>query len=236
MTNNYTAPTPETEEEDMFTQAFTRNNDPATVASEAARREYSNILAQSQQQERTAQESYSDLYQRAQQASFRRQQATPSRGFTGGMEAQQQATLSAAEMQQLGNIGRSREQALREIRTGRQSAFSNALIAGQQQADYSKMLQEASIARQGQIESVIASEEYDDEAKRRLLKEFGLSDTEIDGIFDSRDVSPSPITIDNAQAQRDFISQAGGGIGNASVPNMANYLNFMTSLETEEEE
>ena len=189
MTNNYTPPTPETEEEDIFTQAFTRTNDPAAVASEAARREYSNILAQSQQAERTAQESYSDLYQRAQQASFRRTQATPARGFTGGMEAQQQSAISAAEMQQIGNIGRAREQALREIRTGRESAFSNALIAGQQQADYSMMLQEAAIARQGQIESIISSKDYDDDAKRRLLKEFGISDDEIDRLIkpDSQD-------------------------------------------------
>lgn len=171
------------QEDDMFTEAFTRNNDPARVANEAARREYSNILAQSQQQERTVQESYSDLYQRAQQASFRRRQATPSRGFTGGMEAQQQNAASAAEIQQLGNIGRGREEALREIRAGRQSAFSNALIAGQQQADYARMLQDASTQRQGQIESIVASDDYDDEAKRRLLKDFGIADEEVNRLL-----------------------------------------------------
>jgi hypothetical protein len=115
------------------------------------------------------------MYQRMRQAALRRRQATPSRGFTGGMAEQQTQALSAAEMQQLGNLGRAREQALREERTGRQSAFSNALIAGQQQADYARMLQDAAFARQQTIEGILANEDLDEAATTRLLGALGES-------------------------------------------------------------
>jgi hypothetical protein len=177
------------QEEDMFTQAFTTQNNPAQVASDAARREYSNILAQSRTRERSIQEGYGDMYQRMRQAALRRRQATPSRGFTGGMAEQQTQALSAAEMQQLGNLGRAREQALREERTGRQSAFSNALIAGQQQADYAQMLNAARVERQTAIENVLNNEAFDDAAKRRLLKQFGLSNSEVDNLL--KDLVPN---------------------------------------------
>lgn len=189
---------PNTEEEDMFTQAFTTQNDPAAVATQAAQREYSRILGESRAQERTTQEAYSDMYAKMRQSAFRRQQAAPSRGFTGGMAAQQQATLSAAEMAEMGALGRSREQSLRDIRTGRLSAFSNSLIAGQQQADYSRMLQDASLARQSQIEKIITKagdyKDYDDAAITRLLKSYGLSDKEIDNLLNV-EKSKIPFTL-----------------------------------------
>lgn len=190
MTTNYTPPATETnEEEDIFTQAFTQSNDPASVATSAAQREYSRILAESRAQERSTQESYSDMYAKMKQSAFRRRQATPSRGFTGGMEAQQQATLSAAEMAELGALGRSQEQALRDIRTGRQSAASNAMIVGQQQADYATMLQDRAFGTQQQIEDIIANKKISDEAKQRLLKVLGVEDDEVSELLElkSRD-------------------------------------------------
>lgn len=180
MTTNYTPPATETEEEDIFTQAFTQSNDPASVATSAAQREYSRILAESRAQERSTQESYSDMYAKMKQSAFRRRQATPSRGFTGGMEAQQQATLSAAEMAELGALGRSQEQALRDIRTGRLSAASNAMIVGQQQADYATMLQDRAFGTQQQIESIISDKDLSDEARTRLLLALGLDREEVE--------------------------------------------------------
>jgi len=187
MMDNYSPPIVDEEEnnEDMFTRAFTQRNDPATVATSAARREYSRILAESRAQERSTQESYSDMFARMRQSAFRTQQATPAQGFTGGMAEQGRQALSAAEMAQMGAVGRSREQALRDIRTGRQSAFSNALIAGQQQADYSRMLQDASFQRQSQIEAILSNTEFDDDAKRRLLVSLGLPQEVIDGLVEA---------------------------------------------------
>lgn len=202
MTDNYTAPTTNEEEEDMFTQAFTAQNDPAAVATQAAQREYSRILGESRAQERSTQEAYSDMYAKMKQSAFRRQQAAPSRGFTGGMAAQQQATLSAAEMAELGALGRSREQSLRDIRTGRLSAFSNSLIAGQQQADYARMLQDATFARQSQIESIVAGEQ-DDDAKRRLLRALGISDAQIDNLMGTQDVSNVNVSTANGSVPLD---------------------------------
>lgn len=184
MMGNYSPPIVDEEKnnEDMFTRAFTQKNDPAAVATSAARREYSRILGESRAQERSTQESYSDLFAKMRQSAFRTQQATPAQGFTGGMAEQGRQALSAAEMSQMGAVGRSREQALRDIRTGRQSAFSNALIAGQQQSDYARMLQDTTFQRQSQVENILAGDQ-DDDAKRRLLTSLGYSKEAIDDLL-----------------------------------------------------
>jgi len=220
MTSNYTPPKTETnEEEDMFTKAFTAQNNPAEVATSAAQREYSRIIGESRAQERSTQEAYSDMYAKMRQSAFRRQQATPAQGFTGGMAAQQQSALSAAEMAELGALGRSQEQSLRDIRTGRLSAFSNALIAGQQQADYASMLQDRTFARQQQIEAIVADEQTSNEAKQRLLKTLGISDSEIKtilGIEDDETQSVGASMRTAAEARRG----TGAATGNFGVPSI----------------
>lgn len=207
MNDNFNPPIIDEErnQEDMFTRAFTQQNNPARVASDAARREYSRILAESRAQERSTQESYSDMFARMRQSAFRRRQATPAQGFTGGMAQQGREALSAAEMAQMGALGRSQEQALREIRTGRQSAFSNALIAGQQQSDYARMLQDAAFQRQQTVEAILTSPEYDEDAKRRLLSNLGLNREQVNNLIEPP-TSQSPRTS-YVQQQEDVYRQ-----------------------------
>jgi hypothetical protein len=157
------------------------------------------------------------------QSAFRTQQATPAQGFTGGMAEQGRQALSAAEISQMGAVGRSREQALRDIRTGRQSAFSNALIAGQQQSDYARMLQDASFQRQSQIENILTNDETDNDAKRRLLTSLGLSKEVIEGL------------MKDAEAQNRGISRQTGGLTTVGG-NIYRYGTMAESLQAREDE
>lgn len=185
-------------EDDIFTQAFTRSNDPATVASQAARREYATSLANLDAQRAVTNESYGDLFQRAQQSAYRASSArTPAfTGVSGGQVDQTRQGLSAGAISQMGNIGRAREQALRDIGVQQQSAFSNALIAGQQQADYSMMLEQFDMDRAMQEEAIIADPTLSPAAKERLLRaNFGYDDARIEAIAEELQLTEETETV-----------------------------------------
>ena len=114
-------------------ESYQRSRDPFEYGQQVARRRYSEIMSGLDAQRMSTQQSYGDLYQQA------RQRAVGARAaggptLSGGMGQQRRDFVSALELQELGKIGTAQEQAMRDLFTQGQAAFSNAQLEGQQAA------------------------------------------------------------------------------------------------------
>lgn len=114
-------------------ESYQRSRDPFEYGQQVARRRYSEIMSGLDAQRMSTQQSYGDLYQQARQRAVRGQ-AMGGPTLSGGMGQQRRDFVSALEMQELGKIGTAREQAMRDLYTQGQAAFSNAQLEGQQAA------------------------------------------------------------------------------------------------------
>jgi hypothetical protein len=124
----------EDEEEEAVTDAFRqRFQVPSTNFSDLTpnavyRQTYADILENLANQQVSARESYSNLFARAREASFRRSAAAtnPFTGISGGQAVQGQQNLSAAEINELGRIAQTFNQTEREIESMRLAAPEEA--------------------------------------------------------------------------------------------------------------
>ena len=135
-------------------------------------------------------ESYSNLYARALQQSYRRRVATsdPFRGVTstGGQVEQGREALSAAEINQLGQISMGFNEMLREIQNAELAAPDKALQAALQQYGISREQSEAEFLRVQRITEVLNSDNAED-VIRMNLQALGVEPEGIEELLGVRD-------------------------------------------------
>lgn len=153
-------------------QDYQRSRNPFEYGQQVAQRRYSEIMANIDAQKAATQESYGDLYQRARQSAIGMQAAGGPR-LTGGMGQQRRDFISAAEMQQLGQIGSGRERAMREIGLQGQSAFSNAQLEGQQATQMQLANQQAQFQLYQQRQAILQDSNLTPEEKQTQLEMLG---------------------------------------------------------------
>jgi hypothetical protein len=166
-------------------QDYRRSRNPFEYGQQVARRRYSEIMAGLDAQRRSTQRSYGDMYQEARQRAVRNQ-AAGGPSLSGGMGQQRRDYVSAMEMQELGKIGGAQQQAMADLYTQQQAAFSNAQLEGQQAAQMD--LQNRTSALQLEQEKVrIINSGATAEQKKAQLEALGADTSGIelkDGGFD----------------------------------------------------
>ena len=168
-------------EADRATAEYEKRYDPSAAAVDAYRRAMSTQLRQSYNQERQAQQSYSDLYQQARRQATRAGAMSDMSGFGGGRAKGASAAMSAAEIGALSRIASQGESALRGIRDQRQAIGSNALIEAQQAEQYDRANRAAKLAETNQILELIGNTtefEKFNSAKKAQLRQLGITSQE----------------------------------------------------------
>ena len=132
-------------------QDYQRSRDPFKYGQQVAQRRYSEILAGIGSQQKATQQAFGDIYQQTRQQAVRGQ-AMGGPTLSGGMGQQQKDYVSAAEMQQLGQIGAQKNLAMSELFAQQQAAFSNAQLEGQQatQMELGNRQAQLQVVQQGQ--------------------------------------------------------------------------------------
>ena len=155
-------------------QDYQRTRDPFQYGQQVAQRRYSEIMANLDNQRQSTQQSYSDMYSAARQQAVRGQ-AAGGPTLSGGMGQQQRDYVSAAEMQQLGQIGQGRERAMRDLYTQGQSAFSNAQLEGQQATQMRLQDQQTQLQLVQQRQQILADTNLTEEQRSEQLQALGQS-------------------------------------------------------------
>ena len=149
-------------------QDYQRARDPFDYGRQVAQRRYSEIMANLDAQRASTQQSYSDMYQAARQRGVR-QLASGGPTLSGGMGQQKTDFLSTAEIQAMGQIGSARNQAIRDLYTQGQAAFSNAQLEGQQAAQMEVQNRQTAFQLAQQRQAIMADSNLSDEQKQELL-------------------------------------------------------------------
>jgi hypothetical protein len=158
-------------------QDYQRSRDPFQYGQQVAQRRYSEIMSNLDTQRQATQQSYGDLYSQARQRAVRGQ-AMGGPTLSGGMGQQQRDFVSAIEMQQLGQIGASREGAMRDLYTQGQAAFSNAQLEGQQASQIQLQNQQTQLELINQKNTIINDKKLTEEQKRERLNVLGFAEEE----------------------------------------------------------
>jgi hypothetical protein len=154
-------------------QDYQRSRDPFEYGQQVAQRRYSEIISGLQNQQKATQQTYGDLYSQARQQAVRGQ-AAGGPTLSGGMGQQQRDFVSAIEMQQLGQIGASREGAMRDLYSQGQAAFSNAQLEGQQVSQMELQNQQTQLQLTQQRQAIAGDTNLSKEDKEEQLKELGV--------------------------------------------------------------
>ena len=157
-------------------QKYQAQRDPFKYGQDVARRRYSEIMSGLQERQQQTSKSYSDLYQQAREMAVA-QRAAGAPSLSGGMKAQYSDLVSAREMQQLGQIGGAREQALRDIELQKQSAFANAQLEGQQAEQTLQQSQLNKLALGQQKQAIRNNKDLSAEEKAQQLQALGVEVT-----------------------------------------------------------
>lgn len=157
-------------------QKYQAQRDPFKYGQDVARRRYSEIMSGLQERQQQTSKSYSDLYQQAREMAVA-QRAAGAPSLSGGMKAQYSDLVSAREMQQLGQIGGAREQALRDIELQKQSAFANAQLEGQQAEQTLQQSQLNKLALVQQKQAIRNNKDLSAEEKAQQLQALGVEVT-----------------------------------------------------------
>lgn len=160
-------------QEEQQASAYQRQRDPFQYGQDVARRRYSEIMSGLQERQQQTAKSYSDLYQQAKQVAVA-ERAAGGPSLSGGMKAQFSDLVSAREMEQLGQIGGAREQALRDIELQKQAAFANAELEGQQAEQLQIQRQQLTVERLAQKNQIINDKEMTAEQKAEQLRALGF--------------------------------------------------------------
>ena len=152
-------------------QDYQRSRDPFEYGRQVAQRRYSEIMFNIDAQRQSTQQSYGDLYQQARQRAVG-QQAAGGPTLSGGMGQQQRDFASAMEIQQTGQIGTARNQAMRDLYSQGQAAFSNAQLEGQQATQMEVQNRQTELQLLQQRQAIIDSD-LPDEQKQAQLAALG---------------------------------------------------------------
>ena len=164
---------------------YERSRNPFEYGQQVARRKYSEIMAGLDAQKQATQRSYSDMYQAARQRAVG-QQAMGGPSLSGGMGQQRRDYVSAMEMQELGKIGGQQQQAMADLYTQQQAAFSNAQLEGQQATQMELQNRQAELGLVQQKQEILKNGNLTDEQKTEQLAAIGMTDeTEPKSDFDS---------------------------------------------------
>ena len=155
-------------------QDYQRSRDPFQYGQQVAQRRYSEIMSDIDTRRQSTQQSYGDLYSQARQQAVRGQ-AAGGPTLSGGMGQQQRDFISAIEMQQLGQIGASREGAMRDLYSQGQAAFSNAQLEGQQVSQMELQNQQTQLQLIQQRQAILADTKLSDEQRAEQLEALGTS-------------------------------------------------------------
>lgn len=136
-------------------------------------------------QERGVQESYSNLYARAMQDAFRRRAAstTPFTGISGGQQSQVQQALSAAEINQLGQIGADYSQMMRDIEGMRLAAPQQAREAELEQYAIQQQAIDRQLQTQQAIQQIMDSGLTDEQKAAQIAPLVNFDQQTIDALF-----------------------------------------------------
>ena len=166
-------------------QDYERSRNPFEYGQQVARRKYSEIMAGLDAQRMSTQRSYGDMYQEARQRAVRGQ-AAGGPSLSGGMGQQRRDYVSALEMQELGKIGSAQQQAMADLYTQQQAAYSNAQLEGQQATQMELQNRQAQLQLEQQKVQIINSSATA-EQKKEQLEALGVDTSSMeleDGGFD----------------------------------------------------
>ena len=173
-------------------QDYQRSRDPFQYGQQVAQRRYSEIMSDIDARRQATQESYGDLYAQARQRAVRGA-AGSSMTMSGGMGQQQRDFVSAIEMQELGRIGNSRNQAVRDLYTQGQAAFSNAQLEGQQATQMEAQNRQTQLQLVQQRQAILDSDLPDAQKQAQLA---ALEGTAQGGM--GTEIQPEPYTFAKA--------------------------------------
>jgi hypothetical protein len=153
-------------------QDYQKSRDPFQYGQQVAQRRYSEIMAGLENKKNISNQAYGDLFQQFQQQSVKND-AMAGQTLSGGMGQQQRDYASAIEMQQMGEIGKARVQANRDLFTEAESAFSNAQLEGQQATQMQLQNEQAELQRVQQRQAIVNSD-MSEEEKVSQLRAMGV--------------------------------------------------------------
>lgn len=155
-------------------QDYERSRDPFQYGRQVAQRRYSEIMAGLDAQRRSTQQTYGDMYQAAKQRAVA-SQAAGGPTLSGGMGQQRRDYVSALEMQELSKIGTARQQAMADLFTQQQAAFSDAQLEGQQATQMDLQNKQAMLGLAQQKQEILNNNDLTIEEKTEQLTALGIS-------------------------------------------------------------
>jgi hypothetical protein len=159
-------------------QDYQRSRDPFEYGRQVSQRRYSEIMSDIDTRRQSTQQTYGDLYSQARQQAVRGQ-AAGGPTLSGGMGQQQRDFVSAIEMQQLGQIGASREGAMRDLYSQGQAAFSNAQLEGQQASQMELQNQQTQLQLIQQRQAILDSD-IPEEQKQAQLEAISMGGQDVE--------------------------------------------------------
>lgn len=156
-------------------QQYQNTRNPFELGQQVAQRRYSEIMSGLDNQMLATQKSYGDMYQAARQRAVG-SQAMGGPTLSGGMGQQRRDYVSALEMQELNKIGIAQNQAMADLYTQQQAAFSNAQLEGQQATQMELQNRQAELGLVQQKQEILANGNLSDEQKTEQLAALGVTD------------------------------------------------------------
>lgn len=162
------------QETNIYNDNYRTQYPPAQVGESAYRRATARNLEESRIRSQQAQSSYSEMYNRSRQGSYRNRMAGAPQGFTGGMRSQYENARSAAEMQAFNQIGVQQERELRDIDLNRLAMDRQAVQEAYQAEDRARQTTAYNMQLEQQRQAILANEEMTDEQKMRMMMSSGM--------------------------------------------------------------
>lgn len=135
-------------------------------------------------------ESYSDLYAKALQSAYRREASatSPYTNVAGGQPAQTEEALTASAINQFNQIATNYAEQQRDIENMRLAAPQEARAAALEQLSVIQNLTDRNRGEAVQIMTIVTDPQYSNEQRGYLLRQFGLSDEEINQVLNLEQV------------------------------------------------
>jgi hypothetical protein len=135
---------------------------------------YDRLKAEADARKQGIAQDYSSAYQQMRGQSYAQGLgAAAQQGLSGGQSAGVRNQVSAAQMGQLGNLMQGQEKALREAKVAETSAYSNALLEGQQAQQMQQQNQQYNESTRQQISTIMSDSSLTDAQKRDAITNLG---------------------------------------------------------------
>lgn len=135
---------------------------------------YERLKGQAQAQKQSVGQSYANIYQQALSQQYDRGlgAAAAGGGFTGGQRQMQTQRANANTMGVLSNIQTQGRQALSDVDAQGASAYSNALLEGQQAQEYANAQRQSNYALYDQVQTILNDNSMKPAEQRRRVEEL----------------------------------------------------------------